>query len=389
MSLINHTDEGPNHGGKLNDLSYFKEFKTLDVFGKTFSISYKNRKTFNSLDAFFTITQLENLELVSSDEPSSEIYIDEDVVVIPIAGSEIGYFHLIYNVLSEIEIIKSMFPKVKIKILNLCDKEIFKFLIEKFKKTDTFKVYGIEDSDIINFEENDFIKIKSLFFIYTQFNPIASKIASHNFDYSGDRKGKKLVWSYLIEKPVRDRFLINDQIINDRKIFLSGMKSNNIKRATANLIYKRVFGHSMSLKETKTLIGLRVENYQDFVDRLMTESEELKLEKMFKEAGYEIIDPENLKSIYDQAALFASASHVVGLAGASFINSIFCKKDTQILILNSSDSYSFPHKEIVASFGLDVKTSPRQKPWRDYTYSAEMIFNLVKRDFPSFLPPVL
>jgi hypothetical protein len=389
MSLINHTDEGPNHGGKLNDLSYFKEFKTLDVFGKTFSISYKNRKTFNSLDAFFTITQLENLELVSSDEPSSEIYIDEDVVVIPIAGSEIGYFHLIYNVLSEIEIIKSMFPKVKIKILNLCDKEIFKFLIEKFKKTDTFKVYGIEDSDIINFEENDLIKIKSLFFIYTEYNPIASKIASHNFDYSGDRKGKKLVWSYLVNKPVRDRFLLNDQVTNNRKIFLSGMKSNTVKRATANAVYKRVFGYSLSLEETKKLDNMSPKHYQDFVDRLMTESEELKLEKMFKEAGYEIIDPENLISICDQASLFASASHIVGLSGASFVNCIFCKKDTKVLILNSSDSYSFPHKEIVASFGLDANISPRQKPWRNYAYPAEMIFNLVKRDFPSFLPPVI
>jgi hypothetical protein len=386
MSLINYIDEGPNHGGKLNDLLYFKEFKTLDVFGKTFSVSYKNRKTFNSLDAFFTITQLENLELISNSQPSNEVFIDEDVVVIPIAGSEIGYFHLIYNVLSEIEIIKSMFPSIKIKILNLCEKETFAFLIEKFKKTDAFKVYGIEDSDIINFEENDFIKIKSLFFIYTEYNPIASKVASHNFDYSGDRTGKKLVWSYLIDKPVRNRFLLNDQITNNRKIFLSGMKSNTVKRATANLIYKRVFGYSLSSKETKFLDNMRVENYPDFVDRLMTESEELKLEKMFKEAGYEIIDPEDLISICDQAALFASASHIVGLAGASFINCIFCKKDTKVLILNSSDSYSFPHKEIVASFGLDVSISPVQKTWRNYTYPAKMIFNLVKRDFQSFLP---
>jgi hypothetical protein len=352
-------------------------------------VSYKNRKTFNSLDAFFAITQIENLELISNPKPSSQLFIDEDIVVIPIAGTEIGYFHLIYNVLSEIEVIRSIFPNIKIKILNLCEKDTFDFLIKKFKETDIFEAYGIEDSDIINFEENDFIKIKSLFFIYTQFNPIASKIASHNFDYSGDRKGKKLVWSYLINKLVRDRFLLNDQIINNRKIFLSGMKSNTVKRAVANLIYKRVSGYSLSSKEIESIIGIRLDHYSDFVGRLMTESEELKLEKMFKKAGYEIIDPEDLESIYSQADLFASASHIVGLAGASFINSIFCKKNTKVLILNSSDSYSFPHKEIVASFGLDVNISPVQKPWRDYTYPAEMIFNLVKRDFPSFLPPML
>jgi hypothetical protein len=389
MSLINHIDEGPHHGGMFNDLLYFKEFKTLEVSDKIFSVSYKNRKTFNALSKTFIITQIDDVTLTSDHQSLSNTIIDEDVVIIPISSSDIGYFHLIYNVLSEIEVIKLKFPNVKVKILKLCEKEHFDLFIKSFKNRGILEAYGIQDADIIDLVKNDFIKIKSLFFIYTQYNPIASMVATHNFDYSADRKNKQVSWSSLFASQIANRFLTNNKTKNNRKIFLSGLNSNNDKRVRANLIYKKMLGYSLSSAEGKSLLGVRISDYKELSERSMTERDELRLEKMFEEYGYEVIDPGHLGSISNQADLFASASHIVGLAGASFVNSVFCQKDTKILILNPSDSYAFPHKDIVSSFGLHADMCPRQKPWRDYTYSAEMIFNLVKRDFSSFLEPVL
>jgi capsular polysaccharide biosynthesis protein len=121
-------------------------------------------------------------------------------------------------------------------------------------------------------------------------------------------------------------------------------------------------------------------------DRTMSLSNEKKLEKMFEEAGYEIIDPgKSLSTTYEQAELYNSASHIVTLPGAGLANCCFANPDVKVLILNNTNSYNFPHLEITRSLGIYCVESPKRIKNNNKIFGPTEIFESVKRDYPEFL----
>jgi hypothetical protein len=390
---IIYIDRGISHKATLNDLHYKPMPAIFDTYNGKFLLKYGARKTFTTINEEIPITQIENITISRYEtdqanalqDESKTLTIDEDLIIITIQDNQNGYFHLIYNILAEVEIIKSYFPNSKIKILQMSEDGVFDFFLERLESKEVLKAYGISKEDIIDFSKFDFIKMRSIIFIYSQYNYLASQVASHNFDYSGDRKEKQSLWGKMFIKQIRERFLVNDVKSSNKKIFLSGMESNKGKRSIAEILRKRVYGYEISQEEYDKVCDIKPSDYASFVDRLMTKEDELRLEEAFKKAGYLVVDPEEYESIYDQASLFAAADVLVGLAGASFVNSCFSGPDTKILLLNSSDSYRFPHQDVISSFGLKSDITPKQKLWKDSVYSSKDIISSVKSGFPEFL----
>ena len=127
-------------------------------------------------------------------------------------------------------------------------------------------------------------------------------------------------------------------------------------------------------------------DYVEWTDRVPSKKDEERIEKFFKESGYEIVDLSDYPSLFDQAKLFNSAKYVVGLAGASFLNTMFCSKQANILVLNTADSYNFPHETYIKYFGVKNSfVTPRRKLWKEMPNSASHIISEVKRNNPEFL----
>lgn len=74
-------------------------------------------------------------------------------------------------------------------------------------------------------------------------------------------------------------------------------------------------------------------------DRYMSDEDETKLERFFEESGYKIFSHGGL-SYEEQMSIIAGASHFATLIGSSSINSIACREDANIYILNHNTNNS-------------------------------------------------
>jgi capsular polysaccharide biosynthesis protein len=86
-------------------------------------------------------------------------------------------------------------------------------------------------------------------------------------------------------------------------------------------------------------------------------SDEKELEDFFAQNGYEIVNPGSY-SFEEQIDMFSSASHVAGITGAGFINTIFCKPGTKVIIINTSNRYNFPHWRWPIAAGMKTLCVP-------------------------------
>jgi hypothetical protein len=356
---------------------------SAEVLGKKYLIEYQEKK-----QAFVApklpVYKVKNL-LISSDKTAEPLRISDPTVVLGINSSGLwGYFHLIHNILAEIELIKKLYPKTQIKVLQMCEEGDFDYFVRELKRLGIFEAYEISDLDIIDLTTAKSLIIEEFLFMYTEYNYLASKIANKGYDY---QSGTEIFYSYntLYSKKIRDRFVSGSIENKNRKIFVSRLMSNRWLRETSLIIHKRVLGHPLTEEESIKIQEIEPSSYREYADRPMSEKDEKQLEKLFEEAGYEVIDPGIGNSIQQQANLFNSASHIVGISGAGMVNCCFCPKDTKVLILNTTDSYRFPHKEIVESFGLSCKETPEKKPWGKRIYRPQEIFDSVKANHPEFL----
>lgn len=309
--------------------------------------------------------------------------IEDDVVLISIFNGLWGYFHLIYNIIGEVEFIKQHYPDVKIKIIKFLDQN--DFFTTKLLEMGLKKAYGILDEDIIDLAAYKNIKIKKVFSLFSEYNHALKYLYRLGFNY--DMNGNELNgWGKAIKKSMQERFGIVENNKPLKKIFISRLKDNERLREESDIIYKKLHGYPLDITETQKIAKLIKKDYfLDEADRPMVRSEEKELEKLFEQAGYEVVDPGKLSTIQEQAELYNSASHIVGLSGAGFINCIFAQPNAKILILNSSTTYIFPHEAIVRSFGLDVAEAPRITPWKKRRYFAQGIFKYVQQFHPDFL----
>lgn len=313
-----------------------------------------------------------------------KIRINGPIIAFTVKDGLWGYFHFIHEVLAQAEIIKKYFPNAKIKIFQLCGKTDFDYYLSVLKDRGVLEAYGIENEDIVDLTSHGEVVIEDLLFIYNDFNHITSPII--NAEYLFEKDASHSEWSLEYFSLLKKRFLTNQNIKGTRKLFISRALDDKRLRALSEIVHKVFDGYPLNEQE-KILFGhMNPNRYAEHADRTMSVSDETKLEKMFEDAGYEIVDPgASLDTTYEQADLYNSASHIVTLPGAGLANLCFTNPNVKVLILNNTDSYNFPHLEIARSLGIYCAESPKRITKGNNIYSPKKIFESVKRDYPEFL----
>jgi hypothetical protein len=356
------------------------KIKVLDSYIYT---DYESLSSVGFIDKEIPITQINDL-IIYKDEnlnkTDASLDISEPSIVISLASSGEGYFHIMYNILAEVEILQAKFPEAKIKVLGLGPLKDLKFFKTFCDSKGISEAYKIKESDFISLEENNYIRFKNSYFINSDYNPIFSSISGYNFNYGTKTDLKE--WGSGFSKKMKDRFL---KEASKEKIFISRLYDNDLYRRIVLLMEKQMRGSILSEEELSLLSNRSVRDYPGLKKRLMQRDQEVLLEKMFEDFGYKIINAESYGDIFSQARLFNQARYIVGLSGASFINCCFCDPGAEVLVLNSSDYYTFPHDKFVESFGIKSYLCPSRKPWIEETYTAKEIFNEVLKKYPQFL----
>jgi hypothetical protein len=368
----------------MTSKEYFYETPLpANILGEEYTVEYQGKEEL-LVAPKLPVYKVKNFS-ISSGKADKPLIISGQTVILTITNGGLwGYFHLIHNILSEIELIKKLYPKTQIKVLQLCEEGDFDYFVRELKRFGIFDAYKLSDLDIIDLTTTKSLIIEELLFMYTEYNYLANRIANKTYNYLD---GTETFNSYnmLYSNKMKKRFVSGSTENKDRKIFISRVKSGGWLREISFIIHKKVLGHSITEEENEKIQGIDPSEYREYADRPMSEKDEIRLEKLFEEAGYEIIDPGIGNSIQEQAELFNSAKYIVGLSGAGMVNCCFCSKDTKVLVLNTSDSYRFPHKEIVQSFGLMCEEAPAKKPWAKGIYRSQEIFDSVESSYPEFL----
>jgi hypothetical protein len=354
-----------------------------NVFFGTFSSMYKTKLRPKKQHIF----HVNNIFLKNkSPNNNNKIEISEPIIALTIKTGLWGYFHFIRDVLGEIEIIKNHYPKAKIKIFQFCKNGNFKWFFSVLEKRQIFEAYEITNEDIININSYSEIIIKKLLFIYNDQNYLTRSIVKVDQPYDFDLTSEEDTWSMEYKESIQKRFLKNPTIHGKRKIFISRSHDDKRLRADSETLYKAFHGYPLSSEELELFNQIPASKYAEYADRPPTLINEKKIEKFFEQAGYEIIDPGgSIETLQEQAELYNSASHIVSLPGAGLSNCCFANPNVKVLILNNTDSYDFPHLEIVKSLGIFCAESPTRVLHGNKIYSAEEIFDSVKKNYPEFL----
>jgi hypothetical protein len=371
-----------------SDASIFHQMPAaIHVYENTFFINYEDKEVIKIADNKILMTNIKNLKINQLQKQKTQtlktLEILEPSIVLFLENGGPGHFHFIYDVLLEVEAIKSILSDVKIKIINLGNELEFVGAVRYLKEKGFFRAYDLTDEDVIDLSDIGQLNISSLFFINTKYNPVASKIVNYNFTMR--RLEDMNTWGKFSVNALRSRFIDH----NDKnKIFITRLLENDKYRKIIEAMRKTINQEPLSEEEDTILFGRQISDYKELLGRVMDREEEILLEKMFSDAGYRIVNPNEYGDMHAQADMFNSAKYVVGLSGAAFINCCFCSKDAEVLVLNPSDKYTFAHDKIIESFGIKAYLCPKRMPWKDKPNTAKEIFDAVKRNHPQFLDMV-
>jgi capsular polysaccharide biosynthesis protein len=118
------------------------------------------------------------------------------------------------------------------------------------------------------------------------------------------------------------------------------------------------------------------------------------IERIAAESGLRLVAPEDL-TLQEQIGMFASATHIVGIGGAAFANTVFCSPGTKILSLVAQQLRDFViHAAIAGHSGSQMslvlgRTSSAAK---NFTYRREYLhapFHVSPREFRRALKSIL
>lgn len=206
----------------------------------------------------------------------------------------------------------------------------------------------IFEGQVINLNEYKSLNIENVFLTQIHFNKYLDKsmVAKDSGNHPKTTVGS-LRNLFLSEK--------NLQNVPTRKLFISRMNESNRIRQLRKKYDELSLGDVIPFKIFRSNLGsdLRIK----ILDRFISLSDEKELEDFFAQNGYEIVNPGSY-SFEEQVDMFSSASHVAGITGAAFINTIFCKPGTKVIIINTSNRYTFPHYRWPEEAGMKTLCVP-------------------------------
>jgi hypothetical protein len=239
----------------------------------------------------------------------------------------VGYshFHFIYDKIAQYEFIKSYDPDVNLYIVANS-----KYFYEENGLIDDLKaLYSIPESNILNIDSGEKYIFKNLFFIWSTHNFLFKDLFfGEYFDPWFSKKDFKF-YIETIYPLLQSRFrsYIKPQVNPDLKIFISRFHQHETNGRDKN----------------------------DF--RYISKNDEIKLENFFKYKGYRIVTAEKL-GLLEQVELYSGASRIAGIKASGLVNTIFCKKEAEIIAINLDDEYQVWYDYICMFAGLKYSEFP-------------------------------
>jgi hypothetical protein len=263
-----------------------------------------------------------------------------------------SYFHFVNDQIGEYLSIKQTITDLKLLVVakKIATKKKSLKDHNKISKTfyDILSKLEIFEDQVIDLNKYKSFHVENLFLTQIYFNKYISRsmVSKDSGNHPKTTVG-----------PLRNLLVSEKNLQNTptRKLFISRMNESNKIRQIRKKYDELSSGDLRSFKMFKSSLGsdLKIK----ILDRFISLPEEKDLENFFAQNGYEIINPGDY-SLQDQIEMFGSASHVAGISGAAFINTIFCNPGTKVIILNTSNRYNFPHYRWPVEAGMKTLCVP-------------------------------
>ena len=288
-----------------------------------------------------------------------EIVDDPDLDFIRIKGNSFivdiegyQYFHLFQDKIGQYELLKRHVEDLKLVLVGRWDyayPPIDKW-IGSLVWTDALSIYDIKKEDMVFLNKGN-AWFEKTFYANKTFNRFLPDDLPANPLYGIDDKDKYFDFNIEIAKIIRDLYL-NIQKQKTLKIFVSRKELNSEIRKMKELIEKKS-STGLDTEEEKILMRLmRVYGTKDedalriIEQRFLKLEDEEKLENYFVSKGYTVIDPYEM-TFNQQVDLFSRVTHVAAIRGTGLYNTIFCKPETNVFIIDTSNKYNFEYKTLV------------------------------------------
>lgn len=308
------------------------------------------------------------------------------------------YYHYIFDNIGQFLALKTLIPDLKV-LFRVTDPELFSRLpdyvswpIEQLKKE--------TEHCILHLENIKQLKIEKLYAVSTRLIPF--------FSFFNIRHPQLItVDSYqdFVVPELRKFFLRHlPKVVGPKKIYVSRkdkseelrarskyldyLKSNGVTWTPININKVNEWGEDDTCDpnnfiekrpdEFKAVIFSQPPRAQevDVMCRSIEVSEEEKLEQYFLDNGYSIFSHAD----YDyptQMAIIASCDYYATFTGSSVLNSVVCKEDANIYVLNQNTNWPMPNHEYTPS--VVSKNAFNVFAARDYPLTVFSIDDIIKK----------
>lgn len=326
----------------------------------------------------FGVNTIKNLSFKNNSISGKSLTIDDGHAYFVIDLNSINsHYHFLIDSFLTPMYLKINHPELKIKILAVYqsgngDVDTYTQLKSSLSRT-IFSLLDNEVSEIvpiIDLNEYRELKIKKVFFMQTYTNTYLA--LNDRIRRATPIRG---VAPSLIADTAKSVFASYIRPLNlNKKIFMS--RSNARKDPEFEAIYRKFLsGEKLTMDEVGIVrplsrgSDLRVK----YSYRYISIDDEQLLENFYFNQGFEILDMESL-SVYEQISVASESRVIAGLAGAAFVNTLVCNKESDILLLHISDGYVFEHE--LNSLGSGANTY--HVPYIDRKSVTKKIFTINK-----------
>lgn len=294
--------------------------------------------------------QLKNLKVAFPGNNHEKLNIFGNIFIISL-DLIMSHFHFLQNQVAQFLVLKKTFPDLKALVVMYGHDEYKKELKDQNRLSQycysILSKLDVYDNSILYIDKYKEITIENYFVLDPNYN-----IFSNDWQLGEINDCPPWFVSHELIKLVKPNHDHEDKI----KIFMSRIPENSKTRKQVRSLNKKIIAGKITEEEffakndevTKTRFKHRFISFED----------ETMLEKFFKSKGYKIINP-GAYSFEDQIKFFEKASHIAGLSGAGFINTIFSPTGANVFILNTSSGYDFDHGHFPRAAGHRVFYLPK------------------------------